>query len=152
MATKLRAFCMFATHFHELTALADALPTVKNLHVTSLTSADGIALLYKVDRGICEQSFGIHVAQLAQFPDAVVRMAKRKAAELESADYYQHQQPGMVNGRRGYDAGEISDGLRTMDEFVAALKNGEDVGAVYERMRGALEQNRWLQEQVVLGL
>mmetsp|Transcript_6647 Transcript_6647/g.14556 ORF Transcript_6647/g.14556 Transcript_6647/m.14556 type:complete len:517 (+) Transcript_6647:33-1583(+) len=84
---QLRCKCLFATHFHELTALQKAYPTsVTNKHVSAHISDNSVVMLYQLAPGPCTQSFGIHVAATADFPQPVIAAAKRKAASLEGSD------------------------------------------------------------------
>jgi len=82
---KIEPYALFATHFHELTALADEVPAVDNLHVTALTGDNTFTLLYRVQPGSCDQSFGLHVAELVHFPQEVleVRSVFRLGVEIK---------------------------------------------------------------------
>jgi DNA mismatch repair protein MutS len=81
----LRAKTLFATHYHELTQLADLLPGVRNYNV-SVTEADGtVVFLHKIIPGGADRSYGIHVAQLAGLPHPVIQRATEIMAELEKS-------------------------------------------------------------------
>jgi DNA mismatch repair protein MutS len=74
---------LFATHYHELTALADRLDRVRNFHVAVREWNDEIIFLHKVRPGGTDRSYGIQVARLAGLPPAVIERAKLILAELE---------------------------------------------------------------------
>ncbi len=79
----LRAKTLFATHYHELTQLADLLPGVRNYNV-AVTEAEGnVVFLHKIIPGGADRSYGIHVAQLAGLPRPVIQRAGEIMSELE---------------------------------------------------------------------
>ena len=77
------AKAIFATHYHELTQLADLLPSVKNLNVAVRESGDEILFLRRLEAGGADRSYGIQVARLAGFPPHLIERAKELLAELE---------------------------------------------------------------------
>src|SRR5580698_8447505 len=81
-----RAKTLFATHYFELTELAERLSGVKNYHVSVKETAGGIVFLRKVEPGAADRSYGIEVAKLAGLPNEVIERAREVLAEHESAE------------------------------------------------------------------
>jgi DNA mismatch repair protein MutS len=80
----LGARTVFATHYHEMTALAGYLPRVKNFNVAVIEEAGKVIFLHKIVPGGVDKSYGIHVAQLAGLPRPVLHRAREVLGELES--------------------------------------------------------------------
>ena len=80
---KLGCRTLFATHYHELTALAERLPRVRNQRVEVLEEGDTVRFLHRVVPGGADRSYGIHVAALAGLPSGVIARARQVLAELE---------------------------------------------------------------------
>jgi len=78
------ARALFATHYHELTALAKSRPGVKNYNVAVREWNDQVIFLRKIIAGAADKSYGIHVARLAGLPDEIIARAKVILAHLES--------------------------------------------------------------------
>ncbi|KAL9598792.1 MAG: hypothetical protein Q9219_004290 [cf. Caloplaca sp. 3 TL-2023] len=120
-------FAMFATHFHELTALVEQYPQVRNLHVVAHIGDSNkedeenrkreVTLLYRVEPGVCDQSFGIHVAELVRFPQKVVNMAKRKADELEDFSTKHEPTPAVKHTDK-----DMEEGSALLKEILAKWK------------------------------
>jgi DNA mismatch repair protein MutS len=80
---KNRSYTLFATHYFELTRLADEFKHVANVHLDAAEYESGIVFLHQVQEGAANQSYGLQVAQLAGIPKSVVATAKRKLSQLE---------------------------------------------------------------------
>ena len=81
---RLGAKTMFATHYHELSALEGELPGVRNYNITAKKQGGDLVFLRKIVRGAADDSYGIEVAKLAGLPDAVIHKAKGYLKELEA--------------------------------------------------------------------
>jgi DNA mismatch repair protein MutS len=82
-----RAKTLFATHYFELTELAEQLSGVKNYHVAVKETPGGIVFLRQVLPGPADRSYGIEVAKLAGLPDEVIRRAREVLTEHENAEF-----------------------------------------------------------------
>ncbi|MCE7938870.1 DNA mismatch repair protein MutS [bacterium] len=81
---RLGARTLFATHYHELTALAELLPRVRNFNMAVAETPDGIAFLHRIEPGTADRSYGIHVAELAGLPRDVTARAWTILERLEA--------------------------------------------------------------------
>ena len=85
LAKRIKCRSFFATHYHELTELADLFPNVNNLNVVVREWKDEIAFIHKIEEGAANKSYGVNVAKLAGIPSKVVERAKQILNGLEKA-------------------------------------------------------------------
>ncbi|MFT0212079.1 DNA mismatch repair protein MutS [Pseudomonas sp. F1_0610] len=90
---KLKSWTLFATHYFELTALPENLPSVANVHLSATEHQERIVFLHNVLAGPASQSYGLAVAQLAGVPEPVIARAKEHLARLEQASIDEQQAP-----------------------------------------------------------
>jgi DNA mismatch repair protein MutS len=88
---RLNARTLFATHYHELTELERYLPRVTNLNMAVAEEGDRVVFLHKVIPGGADRSYGVHVAQLAGMPRAVINRANEILTELENLQSEQRE-------------------------------------------------------------
>ncbi|MBV9216058.1 MAG: DNA mismatch repair protein MutS [Acidobacteria bacterium] len=119
---------LFATHYHELTELAENLPGAKNYQLTATESDGDVVFLHKMQPGKASKSYGIAVAKLAGLPGAVIERAKsvlEKLEKYELAVFADEKKEGLAKAAAGRAASQFSlfavtnetaiDELRTVD-------------------------------------
>ena len=85
IARRVHAFTLFATHYFELTSLADDIAGVANVHLDATEHGDELVFLHSVKPGPASRSYGLQVAQLAGVPREVISSARRYLQQLEGA-------------------------------------------------------------------
>ena len=108
----MRPKTLFATHYHELTDLADATPGVVNFHVAAREWKDDIIFLRKIVPGRSDRSYGIQVARLAGLPATVIERAREILVALERDE--------LTRGGRPSVSGTPSDPQRQLGLFQSA--------------------------------
>ena len=81
----MKSYTLFATHYHELTELAELLPGVRNYNVAVSESDGNVVFLHKIIPGGANRSYGIHVAQIAGVPQPIIQRADEILQQLENS-------------------------------------------------------------------
>ncbi|XQW84099.1 DNA mismatch repair protein MutS [Thalassotalea piscium] len=87
LALKTKAFTLFASHYFELTLLAEQISTLANVHLDAVEHDEKIIFMHAVQEGAASKSFGLQVAQLAGVPKTVIQRAKQRLSELENQQH-----------------------------------------------------------------
>jgi DNA mismatch repair protein MutS len=126
LSKQTRAHALFATHYHELTELAELLSGVKNVHVSARETPTGLVFLKRVETGSADKSYGIEVARMAGLPAAVIARAREVLARHEQAEHQLSEKltPGAIPA--GEVAGEQQALFTPLDRQVLdALRNAD---------------------------
>lgn len=123
---------LFATHYHELTELAENLPGAKNYQMTATETDGDVVFLHKLERGKASKSYGIAVAKLAGLPSAVIDRANgvlEKLEKYELAVFADEKRHGLAKAAGGRLAAQVSLFAVTNESAIDELR-GVDVGAL----------------------
>ena len=92
-----RSYTLFATHYFELTRLADEFPQLANVHLAAVEHQHRIVFLHSVNEGAASQSYGLQVAALAGVPPAVIKIARKQLRTLEQSSAAHHPQGDLFS-------------------------------------------------------
>ena len=121
MHVRIGARTLFATHYHELTTLADLFPRIHNAHVSVAEDGRDVVFLHRVVPGGADRSYGIHVARLAGLPAEVTERAEEALNDLETKAQHNGHASKRSRGRQLALFGESSDGIasRVLDDILS---------------------------------
>jgi DNA mismatch repair protein MutS len=131
-----RARTLFATHYHELTEMAQRLPAVRNYNLAVVEEGKQVVFLHKVEPGGADRSYGIHVAQLAGVPRPVIHRAEELLTQLESGEFRPGtEKPEPYQPVLFADEHPIVEELRKLD--VSTMTPLEAINRLYELQKKA---------------
>jgi DNA mismatch repair protein MutS len=129
---RLRARTLFATHYHELTRLADNLPGVRNYNVAVAEEAGRVVFLHRIVPGGADKSYGIHVAELAGLPRPVINRAQEILTQLEADSRQLHTADPNLPRQLAFfpETNPLIDELKKLD--LSSLTPLEALNKLYE--------------------
>jgi DNA mismatch repair protein MutS len=145
LATRIRAFTLFATHYFELTSLPGEYPGIANVHLDAVEHGDRIVFMHAVREGPANQSYGLQVAALAGVPRPIIRRARGRLAELErAAQRHREQDASQLSlfdapEADGKAAGALIDAVTALEPDQMTPR--EALEAIYELKRLAAEND-----------
>jgi DNA mismatch repair protein MutS len=113
-----RCATLFATHYFELTRLGEEFREVANVHLDAIEHKDRIVFLHAVEEGPASRSYGLQVAQLAGVPGSVIRAARRKLGDLETAAT---PQADLFSGAQALPAEPATPPMSAVEERLAGI-------------------------------
>jgi DNA mismatch repair protein MutS len=125
LLTHARAKTLFATHYHELTELADLLPGVRNYHVSVKESGSNIVFLRRVEPGSADKSYGIEVARLAGLPPSVIGRAREVLARHEQSEHSLSERLATQNAAADKGPVQLTIFTPLNAEVVNAIENAD---------------------------
>lgn len=118
IATTVKARCLFATHYHEITALQNLIPGIACLHAASKRTAQGVLLLHKIIEGNAEGSFGLEVAKTADVPNIIVQRAQAIMKELVV-----HNPQSYVPATQDFEKQTLYDRIAELEKQLERVKS-----------------------------
>lgn len=135
----IHAKTLFSTHYHELTKLGDELEHLQNVHVGAMEEDGDIVFLHKVMEGAADESYGIHVAKLADLPDSVIERARVILNELEGVEMAPQKQ-------------ETAEGKRNTEEHRGQLSFFVENGRTSEKKSRSKQEDEVLKSLKAIDL
>ncbi|WP_191090626.1 DNA mismatch repair protein MutS [Niallia endozanthoxylica] len=111
---KIGAKTLFSTHYHELTVLEEELEHLQNIHVSAIEQNEKVVFLHKIKDGPADKSYGIHVAQLAQLPEELIKRANEILISLEQQNIKLTLREPAANSKQSVES--MNEGISKLND------------------------------------